>query len=295
MTNITESSLNAPDLAGAYPSLTGTLYMEDGLLRVGALARYPELLHGITTRRAPDGDDWNLSACRGSPQHPPDPAIALRNREKLAALLGISLDSMVGCRQVHGTLVAPVTIADAGRGMRPAAPAIEGTDGMVTDLPGLTLMVLSADCPPIFFYDPVRQVTGLAHSGWKGTVGRIAGKVVEAMVTGYGSSPSNIVAVIGPSIGPCCYEVGENVIEAAERAFPDAWGGEVPALERRGVSTYFNLPETIRRTLLDAGLVPDNITVQNVCTAHNRELFYSHRGERGQCGLFGAVLGLRQV
>jgi hypothetical protein len=178
--------------------------------------------------------------------------------------------------------------------MRHESPAIEGTDGMVTDVPGLTLMVLSADCPPIFFYDPSRRVAGLAHSGWKGTVGRIAGNVVEAMVHGYGSSPREIVAVVGPSIGPCCYEVGENVIEAAERAFPDAWAGRVPALERRGASTYFNLPETIRRTLLDAGLLPANITIEDVCTAHNRELFYSHRGDNGQCGLFGAVLGLRK-
>ncbi len=84
MTNITESSLNAPDLPSAGRPLPGALYMEGGLLRVGALARYPELLHGITTRQAPDGDDWNLSARRGSPQHPPDPAVALRNRDKLA-------------------------------------------------------------------------------------------------------------------------------------------------------------------------------------------------------------------
>src|SRR4051795_9855481 len=112
MTTILESSHNAPDLPGT------DLRLADGLLRVGALARYPELLHGITTRRAPDGNDWNLSARRGSPQHPPDPVIALRNREKLASLLGISLDNMVGCQQVHGTLIATVAHSDAGMGMR---------------------------------------------------------------------------------------------------------------------------------------------------------------------------------
>src|SRR5207249_148625 len=90
MTTIIESSHSAPELPGT------DLFMEAGLLRIGALARFPELLHGISTRQAPDGEDWNLSARRGSPQHPPDPAVALRNREKLAALLGISLDRMVG-------------------------------------------------------------------------------------------------------------------------------------------------------------------------------------------------------
>jgi hypothetical protein len=287
MTIITASSRNAHDL----PALG--LYLEGGLLRSGALARYPQLLHGITTRQAPDGEDWNLSARRGTPEHPPDPIVAMHNREKLAALLGISLDSMVGCRQVHGTVVARVTAADAGRGMRPDVPSIEGADGMVTDVPGLTLMVLSADCPPVFLYDPSRRVIGLAHSGWKGTVGRIAGKVVENMAGDYGSNPRDIVAVVGPSIGPCCYEVGDNVMDAAEQAFQGAWDGPAPALERHGEHTYFNLPEGIRRTLIDAGLLPGNITAEDVCTAHNRELFYSHRGDKGQCGLFGAVLGLR--
>jgi len=289
MTTIIESSHNAPDLPGT------DLYVEDGLLRVGALARYPELVHGITSRYTPNGDDWNLSARRGSPQHPPDSAIALRNRETLASLLGISLDNMAGCRQVHGTLVAAVTLAEAGTGMRPDTPSIEGADGMVTDTPGLALIVLAADCPPIFFYDPTRRAIGLAHSGWKGTVGRIAGNVVASMMQSYGSNPRDIVAVVGPGIGPCCYNVGEDVIQAAQDSFSDAREGRLPVLERRGDEVYFNLRESIRRTLLDAGLSPDNITVEEVCTSHNRNLFYSHRGDKGQCGLFGAVLGLRSV
>lgn len=289
MTTTTRSLLSTPDLPGT------DLYIEDGLLRVGALARYPELLHGVSMRRAPDGDDWNLSARRGSPEYPPDPAVALRNREKLASLLGISLDNMVGCRQVHGTLVAVVTQAEAGMGMWPDTPSIEGADAMVTDTPGLILMVLSADCPPVFFYDPIKRAIGLAHSGWKGTVSSIAGSVVAAMTSNYGSNPRDIVAVVGPGIGPCCYNVGDNVIEAAQDAFADAWQGDVPLLERRDGETYFNIRESIRRTLLNAGLSPDNITVEEVCTSHNRNLFYSHRGDKGQCGLFGAVLGLRSA
>jgi YfiH family protein len=289
MTTIFESSHNAPDLPGT------DLYIEEGLLHVGVLARYPELLHGISIRRAPDGDDWNLSARRGSPQFPPDAAIALRNREKLASLLGVSLDKMVGCRQVHSALVATVTMAEAGLGMRPDTPSIEDTDGMVTDTPGLALMVLSADCPPVFFYDPARRAIGLAHSGWKGTVGCIAGNVVAAMTRNYGTDPRDLMAVVGPGIGPCCYNVGENVINAAQDAFPGAWEGDTPVLEQRGEEIYFNLRESVRRTLLDAGLSPGNITVEEACTSHNRSLFYSHRGDRGQCGLFGAVLGLRST
>ena len=268
------------------------LYVQGGVLRVGALDRYPELLHGISMRVAPDGEDWNLSARRGSPEHPADPGVALRNREKLAALLGISLDRVVGCRQVHGTLVARVGAADAGKGMCPENPSIEGADAMVTNVPGLYLMALSADCPSVFFYDPERGVVGLAHSGWKGTVGRIAGNVVAMMVDDFGCDPRHIVAVVGPGIGPCCYGVGENVVSAAEEAFMHAWGGPAPLLERRDGLVYFNLRESIRRAVVEAGVPAENVTVEEVCTAHNLDLFYSHRAEKGQCGLFGAVVGL---
>jgi YfiH family protein len=260
---------------------------------VGALDRYPELLHAISTRTAPDGNDWNLTAKRGSPQHPPSQQTALANREKLAGLLGIPLDRIVGCRQMHGNRVARVSERDGGRGMTPDNPSIEDTDAMLTDVPGLYLMALSADCPPVFLYDPARRVVGLAHSGWKGTVGRIAGNTVEAMVDDFGSDVRDIVAVVGPGIGPCCYSVGENVIEAVESAFMRPWDGEKALLQKRDGLVYFNLRETIRRSLLEAGVAPENITVEEVCTAHNLDVLFSHRAEHGQCGLFGAVLGVK--
>jgi YfiH family protein len=248
------------------------------------------VLHAVSTRISPGGTDWNLSARRGTPQHPPDPDVAQANRRALADRLGISLENMVGCQQVHGNRVAIVTRGDAGRGMFPHLPAIQGADALVTDVPGLYLLALSADCPPVFFYDPVRRVVGLAHSGWKGTVGRIVGNVVEAMVDNLGSEPKDIKAAVGPGIGPCCYSVGENVIEAARQAFPSTRGSFVQ--EREGTS-YFDLHGAIVRTLLDSGLLPERIAVEAVCTGHNTHLFYSHRMEAGRCGLFGAVLGLR--
>ena len=109
----------------------------------------------------------------------------------------------------------------------------------------------------------------------------------------FGSKPGDIIAAVGPGIGPCCYSVGPNVVEAVEGAFPLPWDGPAPILETRGGLTYFNLWEAIRRTLLEAGIQPDHISVERVCTAHNLDTFYSHRGEAGQCGLFGAVLGIR--
>jgi polyphenol oxidase len=290
MTNITSASANVPDTSLIADS---SLYSEGGVLRVGALDRFPGLLHAISTRTAPDGEDWNLSARRGTPENPPHPATALRNREKLAALLGIELDSMVGVRQVHGTLVVRVGREHAGRGMRPEMPPIEDADGMVTDVPGLYMLALSADCPPVFLYDPAREVAGLVHSGWKGTVGGIAANTVTLMVDDFGSDPGDMVAVVGPGIGPCCYDVGENVVQAVEAAFASPWEGENPLLQHRDNKVYFDLQEGIRRSLLASGVRPENITIERACTSHNRHLFYSHRGDAGQCGLFSAVLGIR--
>jgi polyphenol oxidase len=270
-----------------------SLPVESGIYTVAALRRYPELLHGISTRFSPGGGDWNLSMKRGTPQHPPSTERALANRAEVARRLGISLDRMVGCRQVHGSQVAVVGEAEAGRGMYPDSPPIEGADAMVTDTPGLYLLALSADCPPVFFYDPARRVVGLAHSGWKGTVGRIAANVVEALVDNFGCEPGNIVAAVGPGIGPCCYNVYPQVAEAVESAFAGARQGPTPLLEQRGEATYFNLWEGISRALLDAGLRPENISTEEICTSHNVGVFYSHRAEQGQCGLFGAVIGIR--
>jgi polyphenol oxidase len=269
------------------------LPVDNGIYRVAALERYPELVHGISTRWSPRGADWNLSSIRGTPQHPPDAAVATANREELARTLGIRLDEIVGCRQVHGCEVAQVGLSDAGRGMYPDRPSVQGTDALVTNEPGLCLMALSADCPPVFFYDPVKRAIGLAHSGWKGTAARIAGNVVRAMESSFGSQPSDIVAAIGPGIGPCCYKVGPNVVEAVEASFAGAWERPRPLLETRGGDVYFDLWEGIRRALLDAGLREEHVTSEGVCTAHNVATFYSHRAEAGQCGLFGAVLGLR--
>lgn len=278
---------------GPNPTPLDGLPLKDGIYSIPALRRFPELLQGISTRLSPAGDDWNLSARRGSPAHPPSPDVALANRERLAARLGISLDRMVGCQQMHGTKVAVVGPQDAGRGMRVERPSIGGADAMITDTPDLYLLALAADCPPVFFYDPVHRAVGLAHSGWKGTVGRISGKVVEVMSRQFGSHPADIVAAIGPGIGPCCYKVGPSVVQAAEESFPRAWTQRPQLLEVYEGAMYFNLWEAIRRTLVEAGVPLKNIAIEGICTMHHTSIFYSHRGEAGQCGLFGAVLGLR--
>jgi YfiH family protein len=268
------------------------MQVRDHIYRLPTLESQPGLLHGISTRVSPDGAYWNLSAKRGTPQHPPDAQVALSNRAKLASALGVRLEQMAGCQQVHGTEVALATGRDAGRGMLPGVPAFQGADGMITNTPGLYLMVLSADCPPVFLYDPVQRAIGLAHSGWKGTVGRIAAKTLHAMSDHFGTVASDVIAAVGPGIGPCCYSVGPNVVDAVSEAFGGAEGRD-GLLEQRDGLVFFSLREAIRRALEEAGVRPGNVSVDETCTAHSLDVFYSHRGERGQCGLFGAVFGLR--
>ncbi len=267
------------------------LPVTNGIYRIRALEEFRGLLHGISTRAAPDGEDWNLSARRGTSQHPPSLENAQANRQKLASALGIPFECVVGCQQVHGAEVALVGHTAAGE-LLPHASYVPGVDALVTDTPGQYLMALAADCPTVFFYDPVQRAIGLAHSGWKGTVSRISANVVRAMIENFGTSPSDIVAAVGPGIGPCCYAVGMNVTDAVEEAFPEPYAVGLSLLQAREGQVYFNLREAIRRTLSDAGVRPENITIDGVCTAHNTHIFYSHRAEAGECGLFGAIFGM---
>ena len=164
-------------------------------------------------------------------------------------------------------------------------------DGLITDEPGIYLAMRFGDCTPLIFFDPVRQAIGVAHAGWRGTMKNTAGATVQAMVTRLGCIAKNIMAVIGPAIGPCCYEVGPDVIMAAEQAFgePDSlFSGRNGKADR----AYFDMWEANRRQLADSGL--GQIIQSRLCTACHTDLFFSHRAENGRTGRFGVMIGLRE-
>jgi YfiH family protein len=289
------------------------LAAEPGLYRLDAFARYPALVQAITTRHRPAGpwgaaQDWNLKR-RGA-----DPAVAAANWAAFVTLSGVSLDRMVAPQQVHGAVVVAVDEADAGKGSRPGDPGILGADALITNTPDLYLLTGCADCVPVFVYDPVGGAVGLAHAGWRGTVARIAEQMVGTMTREYGTDPAHCVAVIGPAIGPCCYDVGQEVIDAVRDAYPEAddeWQGEPPLLiwtrrmpqwrMRRGdppdgeERVYCDLWAANRRALLLAGLRAGNIHQSGVCTADQVDRFYSHRAEAGAAGRFMAILGRRNT
>ena len=183
--------------------------------------------------------------------------------------------------QVHSV---DVVYADAPR---PLDTEYQKADIMLTDNPQVTLFMRFADCTPIFLYDPKKQVIGSVHSGWLGTVRGAAQAAVGAMQERYDSKPADILAAIGPAIGPDHYEIGEDVITQVREAF----GTDAESLlEAHGESVYFNLWKANQILLEKSGV--KEIEIANICTACHTDDWFSHRGEKGKTGRFGAMLAL---
>lgn len=220
-----------------------------------------------------------------------DPERVVENRRLLFGALGIGLERSVWCKQIHADGVTVVGAADAGRGSLEEGSIVDGTDALVTDVPGLSLCVTVADCVPVAIVDPERAVIGLAHAGWGGTVARISSKTVEAMRQRFGSDPAAIVAAVGPSIGPAGYEVGEDVIERARAAFGER---SAEILEPgAGERAFFDLWSANRIDLEEAGVPPAQIEVSEIASDRHLDEFYSHRHEGGRTGRFITGLTLR--
>lgn len=204
------------------------------------------------------------------------------NHALLYAALGIAPEQVITAHQVHGAQVAAV-------GPEQAGTIIPSTDGLISNTPGIYLLMRFADCVPVLFFDPARQAIGLAHAGWRGALARVAARTATAMVHEYGCHPEDILAAIGPSIGPCCYEVGPEVVEAVHTAFPQTPG----LIDRTGPSghAYLNLWAVVRAQLYECGL--EYIETARLCTACRSDLFYSYRRQGTASGRFGAIIGLR--
>jgi YfiH family protein len=249
-----------------------------------------EMGHFITTRKGGHSDppfgSLNLSFNVGD-----DPQKVLRNRQLLAETLGVSLGAFTAAKQIHDAQVKIVTSPLQGRGSMDHRSAIDGVDAMITRAPDVCLMILLADCVPIVLYDPARRAVGVVHAGWKGTLQFIAEKTVKTLEEAFDSSPQDMVAGIGPSIGPCCYEVGPEVVSQIKALF----GADHDYVLRMssGGRGYFDLWTANLRQLVQAGIPKENIEVAETCTCHHLGDFFSHRCERGKTGRFGVGVFIR--
>ena len=246
------------------------------------LYRLPGLVHGVFTRQGGVSPaPWaslNLGGLSGDSKEN-----VVENRRRIFDVVGRPVESIYDAWQVHGTHIICPDKA------RPLDLAHVKADGILTDNPQVTLFMRFADCVPIFLYDPVRRVVGLAHAGWQGTVHKIAQITVERMVAEYGSYPGDILAAIGPSIGPDHYEIGPDVADQVKAAFPD----DAPRFlsEVQG-KTFFDLWQTNLVILEKAGVIRTQLA--GLCTACNTQDWYSHRAEHGKTGRFGALIGLKE-
>jgi YfiH family protein len=224
-----------------------------------------------------------------------DPGRIAETRRAWGEAIGVDAASAVAARQVHGKGVAAVTAADRGRGAKVLGTGIPATDALLTDVPGLPLLMCFADCTPLLFFDPRRGVVGIAHAGWRGTVADIAGETVRTMLARYGSSPRDLLAGIGPAIGRCCYVVDAPVIDAwaALGVHDPAVTEEIaPADGRR--QWRFDLPLANRRLLERAGIPAGQIEDAGICTSCHVAEYSSHRAEQGRAGRFAAIIALTE-
>lgn len=205
----------------------------------------------------------------------------LANRRKVCHSLGVDFSRMTCAEQVHGTNVAIVEEYDAGRGHDDYADAIAATDALATQIPGVALAMFFADCVPVVIVDRVRRVIGVAHAGWKGVEGGVVTKLILRMSEEFGTLPADLVAYIGPAIGPCCYEVDAERAALFARRFPEMVRSSDRCIDLGGLTA---------KSLDEAGVPRQNVAAANVCTAENTGTFYSYRGEGGRTGRHAAIV-----
>ena len=246
------------------------------------LAAYKWLRHGFSLRRNQDGAEMSY----GLNEYQPHETV-LENRQRLVRSVAGRELPVATLRQVHSDCVFK-----ASRALLSDPP--QG-DGWVTGEPRLLIAIQTADCLPVLLVDPQQRVVAAVHAGWRGTLQRIAAKAVHLMQTDFGSHPSNCLAVVGPAIRRCCYEVGEEVVEAFSKEFELASTlfCEPPSGKAtRANSQCVDLAEACRGQLLDAGMAAEKIFTDGPCTACEKERFFSHRADAGKAGRMMSVIGI---
>lgn len=261
------------------------------VIRYKALSSYKDIIHGFSTRLGGVSRDhlasMNLSFSRGDVEEN-----VLENHRRFAKAVGYNSERLVFSDQVHDVKIHMVKEEDAGKGIIKESDIIN-IDGLVTNVKNIPLITFYADCVPLFFYDNINKVVGLAHSGWKGTVGNIANEMIKTMKNEYACMPENIVVAIGPSICMDCYEISEDVAVQFMDKYSDS---ELKyMLLNKGNGKYqLDLHQACKYNFLRAGILEDNISMPDFCTCCNPNELFSHRASNGLRGNLAAVIMLKE-
>ncbi len=246
------------------------------------LQHIPKLVHFVTSRSGgvslPPYNSLNLGLHTADNQEH-----VLLNRALLAKETRIAKEKFLYASQVHSGDVKIIDKTAVENGVLLQNPR---TDATITALPGICLMVMVADCVPLLLFDPVKRVSAVIHAGWRGTVHQITTNTIRTMVSYFGCNPTDILAGIGPSIGPCCYEVGDDVKEFVAQSFGTTEGYLVH--KNPPSKPHFDLWYANHKQLTDNGVKPENIETSELCTLCHSDIFFSSRASGGITGRFAA-------
>ena len=221
-----------------------------------------------------------------------DPADVLENFTRMADALGVERDRMVVSYQTHTTNVRRVTREDEGKGVIRERD-YRNVDGLITDVPGITLVTFYADCVPLYLVDPVHHAIGLSHSGWRGTVRRMGQVTMDAMKEAFGTRPEDVTACIGPSICRACFEVGEEGAEAFADAFDPKYRDALYRANAKPGKYQLDLWKANEIIFQEAGVPKEQIHTTNICTMCNSDYLFSHRRVGEERGNLAAFLSIR--
>ena len=257
-------------------------------LQSGLLLGLPGIAHGLTYRVPGMGlAEGNVGF--GAPR---DKADAWAMRQLWSRAIGVDPERIVTMGQVHGKAVVQVAGNDAGRGATPDSTNMGYADALITDAPDVVLTTLHADCLSILMVDPDRPAVAAVHAGWRGTVVDVAGATIRAMRAAYGTDPATIRAFLGPAIGVCCNEVGDEVIAAWREQAADLGPLADLAIQRPGPKDHFDVPRANALLLQRAGVLPEHIEISPICTKDSRDSWFSHRGHGAGAGREGAMIAI---
>jgi YfiH family protein len=251
-------------------------HKQNYLFQFSALAQIPGLVHAVVSRTGgvsqPPYDAFNLSHGVGD-----DPAVVAANRNRLRQMANGGIH--VYTRQNHGTSIRTITRDAVDRGEAIQTDPMPA-DALISDVPGIRLLIQTADCQAVMLYEPQRQVVANIHCGWRGSVADIIGRTVSRMVAEFGCDPGQMTAAIGPSLGPCCAEFINYKKEIPRQFWPFRVGAH-----------HFDFWRISRHQLTMAGLVDGKVHGPGVCTRCNAHLFFSYRAAR-ETGPFASLIGL---
>lgn len=246
--------------------------------------------HGFTTRQGGVSEgiyaSLNLGLSRGD-----DRKKVLENYRRVCAALSVDINKIVLAVQVHEDDVRPVTAEDWGKGLDCSQDY--RADGLITNVPGTTLVAFGADCLTALLYDPVHRAIGAVHAGWRGTAKGILARAAEAMTAVYGTRPEDLLAALGPCISACCFETNEDVPDAMTAALG---GDALPFIQEKGEGKFLvDLKGLNALWLRQAGVPAEQIDISPDCTLCKPNKYWSHRCTKGERGSQASLISLPEI